>query len=240
MEQTLSSIPVKKKNKFVPFFPGNILFYFPHPKKPSQKIILFRINIPGITAFLCDGLIITLKSYYFFSQTKKVSQKNRKRDNIMILSDKTILTKMESGEIEITPKPSTEQIQPASIDLKLGNEFLMQHPDTPIDIKNGSPHYETIQCNVLQLPPNAFVLGTTIEKVRLPPNLIGRVEGRSSIGRLGVAIHVTAGFIDCGFEGQITLEIKNLSHNTVMLYENMRIAQIVFEEVDNTPNRVYG
>ena len=158
----------------------------------------------------------------------------------MILSDKTIQQRIQNGEISITPNPSFEQIQPASIDLRLGNEFLLPHIDQPIDIKNGSPRYEEVKCNVLQLPPKSFVLGTTIEKVKLPPDLIGRVEGRSSIGRLGVTIHITAGFIDCGFEGQITLEIANLSSNTVYLYENMRICQIVFEEVDCTPNRVYG
>ena len=158
----------------------------------------------------------------------------------MILSDKTILEKMKTEQLKIEPLPTPEQIQPSSIDLRLGNEFLLPHIDVPIDVKNGSPHYEKVNCNVLQLPPKSFVLGTTIEKVKLPPNLIGRVEGRSSIGRLGVTIHITAGLIDCGFEGQITLEIANLSSNTVYLYEGMRICQIVFEEVDTVPNRVYG
>ena len=158
----------------------------------------------------------------------------------MILSDKTILEKIKQKEITITPNPTMEQIQPSSIDLRLGNEFLLPHIDVPIDVKNGSPHYEKVNCNILQLPPKSFVLGTTIEKIRLPPNLIGRVEGRSSIGRLGVAIHITAGFIDPSFEGQITLEIANLSNSTIYLYENMRICQIVFEEIDSVPNRVYG
>lgn len=158
----------------------------------------------------------------------------------MILSDKTILEKIKQKEITITPNPTMEQIQPSSIDLRLGNEFLLPHIDVPIDVKNGSPHYEKVNCNILQLPPKSFVLGTTIEKIRLPPNLIGRVEGRSSIGRLGVTIHITAGFIDAGFEGQITLEIANLSNSTIYLYENMRICQIVFEEIDSVPNRVYG
>ena len=158
----------------------------------------------------------------------------------MILSDKTINEKIKNQEIKITPSPTFEQIQPASIDLRLGNEFLLPRVDEIIDTKNKSPNYEHIQCNVLQLPPKSFILATTIEKIELPPNIIARVEGRSSIGRLGVTVHITAGFIDCGFEGQITLEIANLSHNTVMLYEGMRIAQIVFEELDTTPNRIYG
>ena len=158
----------------------------------------------------------------------------------MILSDKTIMEKLHNKEIEITPPPRMEQIQPSSIDLRLGTEYLLPHIDTPIDTKNTSPRYEQVNCNVMQLPPKSFILGTTIEKVKIPSNLIGRVEGRSSIGRLGVTIHITAGLIDCGFEGQITLEIANLSSNTVYLYENMRICQIVFEEIDSVPNRVYG
>lgn len=158
----------------------------------------------------------------------------------MILSDKTILQKIQNHEITITPPPTPEAIQPTSIDLRLGNEFLIPRTDTPIDIKNNTPSYEPVTCNVLQLPPKSFILGTTIETITLPSNLIGRIEGRSSIGRLGVTIHVTAGFIDPSFTGQITLEIANLSHNTIMLYENMRIAQIVFEEIDTTPNRQYG
>ena len=159
----------------------------------------------------------------------------------MILTDKDIQQRLENNNLLIEPKPTSEQIQPASLDLRLSNEFLEPLIDTtPVDIKNNSPRYQPIQCNVLNLPPKSFVLGTTIEKVKIPPDLIGRVEGRSSIGRLGIAIHVTAGFIDPNFEGQITLEIANLSNNSVVLYENMRICQIVFEELKSTPNRLYG
>lgn len=159
----------------------------------------------------------------------------------MILTDKQILERLKLPDnLSIDPLPKHQQIQPASIDLRLSDEFLLPHIDSPVDIKNGSPHYENVKCNVLQLPPRSFVLGTTIEKVHIPSDLIGRVEGRSSIGRLGVTIHVTAGFIDAGFNGQITLEIANLSNNTVILYENMRICQIIFEEIDTTPNRIYG
>ena len=158
----------------------------------------------------------------------------------MILTDKNILQQISDNKIVIDPSPSLEQIQPSSIDLRLGNEFLLPIPHQLVDVKNGSPHYETIECNVLQMPPNSFILGTTIERIKLPPNLIARVEGRSSLARLGIAIHITAGFIDPSFEGQITLEIANLSNNTVMLYENMRICQIVFEELKETPNRLYG
>ena len=159
----------------------------------------------------------------------------------MILNDKTILEKMQKHEIIIKPIPTPEQIQPASVDLRLGNEYLspIRHEET-IDIKNNEPKYQHLRGNAILLPAGEFILATTKEKIHIPPNLIGRVEGRSSIGRLGVAIHVTAGFIDPNFTGNITLEIKNLSHNNIMLYEDMRICQIVFEELNDEPNRLYG
>ena len=159
----------------------------------------------------------------------------------MILSDQTILNKMAVGELEILPVPTAEQIQPSSVDLRLGNEYLSPiQQEQALDIKNAEPKYQEIKGNAILLPPNEFILATTKEKIRLPRNLIARVEGRSSIARLGVAIHVTAGFVDAGFEGQITLEIKNQSPNSIILYEDMRICQIIFEEIDNPPIRVYG
>ena len=158
----------------------------------------------------------------------------------MILQDNEIIKRIKYGELKITPYPTDEQIQPASIDLKLGNEYLQPVFGTEVDTKNNSPKYEFVKTNRITIPPHNFVLATTKEKVCLPPNLIARVEGRSSIGRLGVTVHVTAGFIDPGFEGQITLEIANLSNTTVILYEDMRICQIVFEELKDTPSSVYG
>ena len=159
----------------------------------------------------------------------------------MILTDQTILKKMQNQEIKIEPLPKPEQIQPSSIDLRLGNEYLSPiHEQATIDIKNNEPKYEKMEANAIILPANEFILATTIETITLPANIIARVEGRSSVGRLGIAIHVTAGFIDAGFTGQITLEIKNLSQNNIMLHEGMRICQIVFEELDTNPKRVYG
>lgn len=159
----------------------------------------------------------------------------------MILTDKLILKKMEKEEIIITPLPTHEQIQPASIDLRLGNEYLQPiQTEDVLDIKNNEPKYQKLTGNVLIIPPKDFVLATTKERIKLPRNIVGRVEGRSSVGRLGITVHVTAGFIDPNFEGNITLEIANLGNNNVMLYENMRIAQIVFEELAEEPKRVYG
>ena len=160
----------------------------------------------------------------------------------MLLSDKDILKKMANGEIIIYPTPSQEQIQPSSVDLRLGGEFYAPITDNNdiIDIKTANPSYQHLDGDAIDLPPKQFILGSTIEKVKIPNNLSARVEGRSSVGRLGIAIHVTAGFIDAGFEGNITLEIANLSNNAIRLYKNMRICQLVFEELSSTPFRVYG
>lgn len=156
----------------------------------------------------------------------------------MILNDKQIKQKIRTGQVEITPTPSLEQTQPASIDLKLSNEFL-QLKQKDIDTKNNTPEYEYMKANRIILPPHSFILGSTKEKIKLPPNIVGRVEGRSSIGRIGLTIHITAGFIDPGFEGNITLEIANVSNNNIILYEDMRICQIVLEEIE-TPSAIYG
>lgn len=157
----------------------------------------------------------------------------------MILSDKTIKQKLKSEEIIIKPYP--EEIQPSSVDLRLGNEFWSPvKTEEVLDIKNNEPKYNIINANAIVLPPNEFILATTNEWVEIPNNLSAKVEGRSSIGRLGVAIHVTAGFIDPGFKGNITLEIKNLAHQPIMLHSGMRICQLCFEHLDTIPDRVYG
>jgi len=127
-----------------------------------------------------------------------------------------------------------EQIQPASIDLRLGKTFLVPKPDatTHLDLREGVPndYYQQVElaegdCFVLH--PNEFVLGTTLEWVRMPKHLAASVDGRSSIGRLGVCAHVTAGFIDPGFEGQITLEMVNFGKVAVKLWPGFRVCQLV-------------
>ena len=90
------------------------------------------------------------------------------------------------------------------------------------------------------LHPGLFVLGTTIERVRVPDFLVSRVEGRSSLGRLAVAVHATAGFVDPGFEGQLTLELSNVGHVPVKLWPGMRICQLVFHELKSRCTRPYG
>lgn len=159
----------------------------------------------------------------------------------MILTDQEIIKKIKNKEITITPTPTPEQIQPSSIDLRLGNEYWqMIKQEETIDPKNNEPKYNIIKANAIVIPPNEFVLGVTKEYVEIPHNLCARLEGRSSIGRLGVTVHITAGFVDAGFKGKIVLEIKNLSPNSIILYEDMRVAQLVFEELTGDCKRVYG
>lgn len=154
----------------------------------------------------------------------------------MILNQQQI---QKNKRIRITPSPKKHQLQPASIDLTLDDEYLQPVPDEKVDPAKSSPNYEYITGEKIIIPPHHFILGSTIETVEIPRNIVARVEGRSSIGRLGLTVHVTAGFIDPGFRGNITLEIANLSNNSIILHKGMRICQIVFEEIEE-PSQVYG
>lgn len=131
-----------------------------------------------------------------------------------------------------------EQLQPASYDLRLGRQ-LRNESGLAWTMRSGTdsdavPHLEDLE-------PGRFVLGHTEEFIIMPPHLCGRVEGKSSVGRRGLAVHVTAGFIDPGFRGQITLELKyqgTLKHMKV--YPGMLIAQITFHLLAGRPRRLYG
>lgn len=169
----------------------------------------------------------------------------------MILNDEKIKEYLKSGKIIITPGPKNIQIQPASVDLRLSDELVvMKTSPLPYDTANNDKNttstedmYHTRKFSnddPLILKPREFVLTQTLEYVEIPDDLLGRVEGRSSLGRLGVAVHITAGFIDPGFKGNITLEMVNLGHVPIVLYPNQRVCQIVFEEL-NAPAKVpYG
>ncbi len=157
----------------------------------------------------------------------------------MILSDRDIIAKIEAGEIHIeSPNPHWKgQIGASSIDMRLGKFFkVYEHGKFPvldplimkstdeitrlIEVKDG-------EAFIVQ--PGEFVLGVTLEKVGLPDDIVARVEGRSSLGRLGIIIHSTAGFVDAGFMGTITLEITNINRMPVALYPGMRVCQLAFE-----------
>lgn len=165
-----------------------------------------------------------------------------------ILSDKDLKNHISKGKISIDPLKSEKQIQPSSIDLRMGNEFktfkLIRKPYIdPKDEEEIASYMESIiidENDAFIIHPNEFALATTYEYVKVPDDLVARVEGRSSMGRLGVTMHVTAGFIDPGFEGKITLEISNIGTMPVALYPGQRVCQIVFETMTSPSEKPYG
>ncbi|HEX9036738.1 MAG TPA: dCTP deaminase [Ktedonobacterales bacterium] len=167
----------------------------------------------------------------------------------MILSDRDILARLERGEIVITPAPNLDiQLQPASLDLRLGYDFQIFNYTRQALIDPADPATFAHLTTLTQLEdgerflvhPGEFVLATSLERVEIPNNLLARLEGRSSIGRLGIVIHSTAGYVDPGFKGKITLEISNLGRIAVALYPGMRICQIAFEEMSSPVSSGYG
>ena len=167
----------------------------------------------------------------------------------MILSDGDLKARIAKGEIEVEPLDDPDlQIQPASIDLRLSDRFVVyQIPHVAcIDPKDESTIVDHTTEIIIEegksfvLHPGEFALGSTYERIKVPSDLVARVEGRSSIGRLAVVVHATAGFIDPGFEGEITLELANLGNCAVKLYPGMRISQIVFHELLTPAERPYG
>ena len=165
-----------------------------------------------------------------------------------ILSDKDLKNYISKGKITIDPLESEKQIQPSSIDLRMGNEFktfkLIRKPYIdPKDEEEIASYMESIIIDDEEpfiIHPNEFALATTHEYVKVPDDLVARVEGRSSMGRLGVTMHVTAGFIDPGFEGRITLEISNIGTMPVALYPGQRVCQLVFETMTSPSEKPYG
>lgn len=166
----------------------------------------------------------------------------------MILSDVDILKRLENKSLFIEPMRDVDlQVGPSSVDLRLSNEFVVFRREKKpfIDPFSDDPQAFTEKIVLSEnepfiIHPQEFVLASTMEYVKIPNDLVGRVDGRSSLGRLGIIIHATAGFIDPGFEGTITLEITNINVMPVALYPGMRICQISFEPVTTKVNRSYG
>jgi dCTP deaminase len=163
----------------------------------------------------------------------------------VILSDRSIKEAIASGRLGIDPfDPGL--VQPSSIDVRLDNRFLVFRNTKRafIDVKQPADDLmEMIEVGPEEpmfLHPHEFVLGNTVERVRMPDDLVARLEGRSSLGRLGVVIHSTAGFIDPSFEGHITLEISNLANLPIALYPRMRIGQISFSLMTSAAELPYG
>lgn len=144
----------------------------------------------------------------------------------MILSDKSIERELSLGDLEVNPFPSVDQIQPASLDVKLGEWF--------IDPVTG----EEFQEDHINLKPGDTFLGTTEEIIGLPNDLAAQLTGRSSLGRLFVTVHQTAGWLDPGWRGEVTLEISNVGNKEQDLTPGDRVAQLVFFPLDQ-PSRGY-
>jgi dCTP deaminase len=156
----------------------------------------------------------------------------------MILSDKTLQTMITKGDLVVEPI-TTESIQPASIDCRLGTHYLMveNFNMTAIDM-DSEIKYREFEGDTITIPPHTFLLATTMEYIKLPNDLTAFVEGRSSIGRLGLFIQ-NAGWVDPGFEGNITLELYNANSLPIILKAGRRICQLVFCKMDQTAATPY-
>lgn len=163
----------------------------------------------------------------------------------MILSDQDILTALETGDIAIDPLDRT-LVQPASVDIRVGNEFRIfsNHRYICIDPRERQEdltHLVKVEDgDTFVLHPGEFVLGSTREKVSLGPGYVARLEGKSSLGRLGLLCHATAGWIDPGFIGRITLELSNVATLPIKIYPGMLIGQLSFARLSSPARNPYG
>lgn len=163
----------------------------------------------------------------------------------MILSDQTIREHLDAGTIAIDPIDDTA-IQPSSVDVRLDHRFLVfrNHTRGLIDVKQDlsdlTEPVEASEEDPFILHPGEFVLGSTLERIALPNDLVARLEGKSSLGRLGLLIHSTAGFVDAGWDGQITLELSNVASLPITLYPGMRVGQVSFMQMTTPAANPYG
>jgi dCTP deaminase len=162
-----------------------------------------------------------------------------------VLSDGTILQLVQDGRIRIDPW-DPKLVQPASVDLRLGDSFRVfhNHRASAIDLREpplGLTEEVVIGADEsFVIHPGEFCLGRTLEWVELPDDIVARIEGKSSIGRLGLIVHATAGFCDPGWKGTLTLELNNLTRIPIKLYQGLQIAQLSFMSLDRPAQRPYG
>jgi dCTP deaminase len=163
----------------------------------------------------------------------------------MILSDRTIREELDAGRIGISPL-GEGCVQPSSVDLHVDRYFRVfrNHTQRVIDVRENQEELtelvESVGDDPLILHPGEFVLGSTVERVRLPDDLVGRLEGKSSLGRLGLLIHSTAGFVDAGWDGYLTLELSNVANLPITVYPGMKIGQISFLRMTTAADAPYG
>jgi len=163
----------------------------------------------------------------------------------VVLSDATIVRALAEGRIEIDPYDES-LLQPSSVDVRVDKYFRVFHNARYpyIDVK--LPQEELTEEVEIQgdqpfiLHPGEFVLGSTLERVSLPDDLVARLEGKSSLGRLGLLIHSTAGFIDPGWDGHVTLELSNVANLPITIYPEMKIGQISFMQMTEPATTPYG
>ena len=169
-----------------------------------------------------------------------------------VLSDKDIRELIDNkNAVEVEEGPEVDldlQLGPSSLDLRLGYEFgvLKTRKVKAIDTQSMKDYSEIKESREatpeegMGVHPGEFLLGTTLETLKVPSNLVARIEGRSSYARLGLIPHAAAGFVDPGFEGQITLEIQNLGNVPITIYPEDRICQVVFETMTSEAENPYG
>ena len=164
---------------------------------------------------------------------------------VSVLSDGTIRRLVDAGRIKVDPW-DPGMIQPASIDLRLGDSFRVFHNHRARAIDLRDPPRNLTEQIVLGddepfvVHPGEFVLARTEEHVAIPDDIVARIEGKSSLGRLGLIVHATAGFVDPGFKGTLTLEITNLTRVPIKLYAGLPIAQLSFMALDAPAEHPYG
>ena len=163
----------------------------------------------------------------------------------MVLSDRTIRAEVEAGRIVFDPFDES-LIQPSSVDMRADGKFRVFHNARYPYIDVRQPMEELTELVEVEgdapfiLHPGEFVLGSTLERVTLPDDLVARLEGKSSLGRLGLLIHSTAGFIDPGFDGHVTLELSNVANLPITIYHGMKIGQISFMQLTEPTSTPYG
>ena len=163
----------------------------------------------------------------------------------MILSDRSIKEGIVAGRITVTPYDES-LVQPASIDIRLGDRFLVfrNHKYAYIDPRAAQEELTEMvtarEDEEFYVHPGEFILGSTIERIVLGNDIVARLEGKSSLGRKGLIVHATAGYIDPGFEGSITLELSNVANLPIRLYPGMKVGQISFFNLSTAADRPYG
>lgn len=163
----------------------------------------------------------------------------------MILSDRSIRKALEDGRIVVDPL-ADGAVQPASVDVRVDNSFLVfhNHRYPYIDVKKPQPDLTSLvevdDGEPFILHPGEFVLGATYERVALADDIVASIEGKSSLGRLGLLIHSTAGWIDPGWDGYVTLEFSNVANLPITIYPGMKVGQIAFFQLDEPAELPYG